>query len=160
MNLIFNKAKRYTWEYQAKVWLVLAILAYGVWFWVWTNVGWFCYAAKELIQSKCYVAKGIDLVWIADLGPQIKLKTYEEKWSLGQALRLGRAQYVSMDLRDKSQVEKGNLIDLKSLPRQVISLLNMNNGLFIGILNYKPEHCLLCQTLNAWGVEGVFFKLI
>ncbi|PWA56440.1 3-beta hydroxysteroid dehydrogenase/isomerase [Artemisia annua] len=34
------------------------------------------------------------------------LKTYEEKGSLGQALRIGRAQCVSIDLLDQSQVEK------------------------------------------------------
>ncbi|OVA04225.1 3-beta hydroxysteroid dehydrogenase/isomerase [Macleaya cordata] len=53
-----------------------------------------------LIQSRQW------LVRIADLGPTIKLEPYEEEGTLGEALRLGSAQYVSMDLRDKAQVIK------------------------------------------------------
>ncbi|MCL7023032.1 hypothetical protein MKW94_022119, partial [Papaver nudicaule] len=46
------------------------------------------------------------LVRVADLGPEIKLEPYEEKGVLGEALKSGRAQYVSADLRDKTQVIK------------------------------------------------------
>ncbi|RZC65851.1 hypothetical protein C5167_009533 [Papaver somniferum] len=46
------------------------------------------------------------LVRVADLGPEIKLEPYEEEGVLGEALRSGRAQYVSADLRDKAQVIK------------------------------------------------------
>jgi len=45
-------------------------------------------------------------VRVADLGPSIKLDPTEENGTLGEALRSGRAQYVSADLRDKSQVLK------------------------------------------------------
>ncbi|CAA3006607.1 3beta-hydroxysteroid-dehydrogenase decarboxylase [Olea europaea subsp. europaea] len=45
-------------------------------------------------------------VRIADLGPNIILDPEEEKGVLGEALRSGRAQYVSTDLRNKSQVLK------------------------------------------------------
>ncbi|PWA75698.1 3beta-hydroxysteroid-dehydrogenase/decarboxylase isoform 2 [Artemisia annua] len=62
------------------------------------------FAARHLVEM--LIRYEIYSVRIADLGPEIKLETHEEKGSLGQALRLGRAQYVSMDLRDQSQVEK------------------------------------------------------
>lgn len=62
------------------------------------------FAARHLVDM--LIRYEIYSVRIADLGPDIKLETHEEKGNLGQALRLGRAQYVSMDLRDKSQVLK------------------------------------------------------
>ncbi|KAL8225531.1 hypothetical protein R6Q57_018088 [Mikania cordata] len=62
------------------------------------------FAARHLVDMLiCY---NIYSVRIADLGPDIKLETHEEKGILGQALHSGRAQYVSMDLRSKSQVFK------------------------------------------------------
>ncbi|KAL8261471.1 hypothetical protein R6Q59_025520 [Mikania micrantha] len=62
------------------------------------------FAARHLVDMLiCY---NIYSVRIADLGPDIKLETHEEKGILGQALHSGRAQYVSMDLRNKSQVFK------------------------------------------------------
>ncbi|XP_059641180.1 3beta-hydroxysteroid-dehydrogenase/decarboxylase [Cornus florida] len=48
-------------------------------------------------------------VRIADLPPSIKLDPDEEKGPLGEALRSGHAQYISTDLRDKSQVLKACL---------------------------------------------------
>ncbi|KAI3680259.1 hypothetical protein L2E82_50484 [Cichorium intybus] len=63
------------------------------------------FAARHLVDM--LIRYEIYSVRIADLGPDIKLETHEERGSLGQALRLGRAQYISMDLRDKSQVFKG-----------------------------------------------------
>ncbi|GJU94422.1 3-beta hydroxysteroid-dehydrogenase/ decarboxylase-like protein isoform X1 [Tanacetum coccineum] len=62
------------------------------------------FAARHLVEM--LIRYEIYSVRIADLGPEIKLETHEEKGSLGQALRIGRAHYVSMDLRDQSQVEK------------------------------------------------------
>ncbi|XP_010525824.1 PREDICTED: 3beta-hydroxysteroid-dehydrogenase/decarboxylase-like isoform X2 [Tarenaya hassleriana] len=43
-------------------------------------------------------------VRIADLAPAIKLEPHEEAGVLGEALRSGRVQYVTVDLRDKAQV--------------------------------------------------------
>lgn len=94
------------------------------------------FAARHLVDM--LIRYEIYSVRIADLGPDIKLETHEEKGNLGQALRLGRAQYVSMDLRDKSQVNKGNLlgiyfflleVDLLSGPVLVLFLLKMNSKL-------------------------------
>ncbi|KAF5772516.1 putative 3-beta-hydroxysteroid-4-alpha-carboxylate 3-dehydrogenase (decarboxylating) [Helianthus annuus] len=62
------------------------------------------FAARHLVDM--LIRYEIYSVRIADLGPDIKLEPYEERGNLGQALRLGRAQYVSMDLCDKSQVLK------------------------------------------------------
>jgi sterol-4alpha-carboxylate 3-dehydrogenase (decarboxylating) len=48
-------------------------------------------------------------VRIADLGPTIELEPSEQLGLLGQALHSGRAQYFSVDLRNKAQLLKGNL---------------------------------------------------
>ncbi|XP_062082221.1 3beta-hydroxysteroid-dehydrogenase/decarboxylase isoform X2 [Humulus lupulus] len=45
-------------------------------------------------------------VRVADLGPAIDLEPSEENGILGEALRDGRAEYVSIDLRNKAQVLK------------------------------------------------------
>ncbi|KAI3513548.1 hypothetical protein L1887_20884 [Cichorium endivia] len=62
------------------------------------------FAARHLVDM--LILYDIYAVRIADLGPDIKLQTHEEKGNLGKALSSGRAQYVSMDLRNKSQVFK------------------------------------------------------
>ncbi|KAI3507221.1 hypothetical protein L1887_22093 [Cichorium endivia] len=51
------------------------------------------FAARHLVDM--LIRYEIYSVRIADLGPDIKLETHEERGSLGQALRLGRAQYIS-----------------------------------------------------------------
>ncbi|OIT29900.1 PREDICTED: 3beta-hydroxysteroid-dehydrogenase/decarboxylase-like [Nicotiana attenuata] len=62
------------------------------------------FAARHLVEM--LIRYEIYHVRIADLGPSIKLEPAEEKGILGQALQSGRAVYVSMDLRNKSQVLK------------------------------------------------------
>ena len=54
-----------------------------------------------LISSKMFSVR------IVDLGSSIELEASEEQGILGEALRSGRAQYVSADLRDKAQLLKG-----------------------------------------------------
>lgn len=46
-------------------------------------------------------------VRIADLPANIELEPHEENGLLGEALRSGRAQYISCDLRNKAQVLQG-----------------------------------------------------
>lgn len=55
-----------------------------------------------LLQSGSWIVK------VSDLHPSIKLDPTEESGALGDALRSGRAVYVSADLRDKAQVINGN----------------------------------------------------
>nr|GMD71436.1 3beta-hydroxysteroid-dehydrogenase/ decarboxylase-like isoform X1 [Ipomoea batatas] len=62
------------------------------------------FAARHLVEM--LIRYNMFSVRVADLGPEIKLEPHEEHGTLGQALRSGRAVYVSMDLRDKSQVLK------------------------------------------------------
>ncbi|KAL0330224.1 UNVERIFIED_CONTAM: 3beta-hydroxysteroid-dehydrogenase/decarboxylase isoform 2 [Sesamum radiatum] len=62
------------------------------------------FAARHLVVM--LIKYGIFSVRVADLGPTIKLDADEENGVLGEALKSGRAQYVSADLRDKSQVLK------------------------------------------------------
>ncbi|XP_076906367.1 3beta-hydroxysteroid-dehydrogenase/decarboxylase-like, partial [Bidens hawaiensis] len=62
------------------------------------------FAARHLVDM--LIRYDMYPVRIADKGPYIKLEPHEEKGVLGQALHSGRAQYVSMDLRNKSQVFK------------------------------------------------------
>ncbi|XP_057957749.1 3beta-hydroxysteroid-dehydrogenase/decarboxylase isoform X2 [Malania oleifera] len=62
------------------------------------------FAARHLVEM--LIRSGMFSVRIADLGSSIKLEPYEENGALGEALRSGRAQYVSADLRDKAQVRE------------------------------------------------------
>ncbi|KAM7465128.1 hypothetical protein LguiB_012690 [Lonicera macranthoides] len=62
------------------------------------------FAARHLVEMLIHY--DMFLVRVADLGPTLKLEPEEEKGTLGDAIRTGRAQYVSTDLRDKSQVVK------------------------------------------------------
>ncbi|KAL6533849.1 3beta-hydroxysteroid-dehydrogenase/decarboxylase isoform 2 [Orobanche hederae] len=62
------------------------------------------FAARHLVAM--LINYGMFSVRVADLCPSIKLDADEENGVLGEALKSGRAQYVSADLRDKSQVLK------------------------------------------------------
>lgn len=62
------------------------------------------FAARHLVEM--LIRYEIYHVRIGDLGPTIKLEPHEEKGILGEALKSGRAVYVSMDLLNKSQVFK------------------------------------------------------
>ncbi|KAL0393963.1 UNVERIFIED_CONTAM: 3beta-hydroxysteroid-dehydrogenase/decarboxylase isoform 2 [Sesamum latifolium] len=62
------------------------------------------FAARHLVLM--LIKYGMFSVRVADLGPTIKLDADEENGVLGEALKSGRAQYVSADLRDKSQLLK------------------------------------------------------
>ncbi|KAM3285516.1 3beta-hydroxysteroid-dehydrogenase/decarboxylase isoform 2 [Capsicum baccatum] len=68
------------------------------------------FAARHLVLM--LIRYEICHVRIADLGPTIKLEPHEEEGTLGQALKSGRAAYVSMDLTNKSQVLEGLLLNL------------------------------------------------
>ncbi|KDP34007.1 hypothetical protein JCGZ_07578 [Jatropha curcas] len=62
------------------------------------------FAARHLVEM--LIRNDMFLVRIGDLEPAIKLSAEEENGTLGEALESGRAEYVSMDLRDKAQVLK------------------------------------------------------
>ncbi|KAL3819083.1 hypothetical protein ACJIZ3_004988 [Penstemon smallii] len=62
------------------------------------------FAARHLVLM--LIKYDMFTVRIADLGPTINLDPDEENGVLGEALKSGRAHYVSADLRDKSQVLK------------------------------------------------------
>lgn len=62
------------------------------------------FAARHLVEM--IIKYEMFSVRIADLGPKIELEPSEENGTLGEALKSGRAQYVSFDLRDKAQVLK------------------------------------------------------
>ncbi|CAH8254770.1 unnamed protein product [Arabidopsis lyrata] len=63
------------------------------------------FAARHLVEM--LVRYEMFHVRIADLAPAIVLEPHEETGLLGEAIRSGRVQYVSADLRNKSQVVKG-----------------------------------------------------
>ena len=65
------------------------------------------FAARHLVEM--LIRYEMFSVRIADLGPTLDLEPAEEDGVLGKALRSGRAQYVSTDLRQKDQVLKGQL---------------------------------------------------
>ncbi|CAM8970537.1 unnamed protein product [Rhodiola kirilowii] len=62
------------------------------------------FAARHLVEM--LIRYEVFSVRIADLPPSIKLEPHEGNGLLGEALKSGRAQYVSFDLRDKAQVVK------------------------------------------------------
>ncbi|KAJ3673193.1 hypothetical protein LUZ60_006567 [Juncus effusus] len=62
------------------------------------------FAARHLVQQ--LVRSGVWAVRIADLGSALTLDSEEEAGPLGEAIRNGRAVYVSADLRNKDQVIK------------------------------------------------------
>lgn len=64
------------------------------------------FAARHLVEM--LIRHNMYSVRIADLGPKIELEPAEESGILGEALRSGRAQYISIDLRKKAQVLKGS----------------------------------------------------
>lgn len=64
------------------------------------------FAARHLVEM--LIRYNNYCVRIADLGPTIELEPSEQLGLLGQAMHSGRAQYISLDLRDKAQVLKGN----------------------------------------------------
>lgn len=63
------------------------------------------FAARHLVAM--LIKYGMFSVRITDLGPTIKLDADEVNGVLGEALKSGRAECVSADLRDKAQVLKG-----------------------------------------------------
>lgn len=64
------------------------------------------FAARHLVEM--LVRYEMFRVRIADLAPAIQLHPHEETGVLAQAMRSGRVQYISADLRDKAQVVKGS----------------------------------------------------
>ncbi|GLT74202.1 hypothetical protein SLA2020_460130 [Shorea laevis] len=60
------------------------------------------FAARHLVEM--LLRKEQYSVRIADLPAKIELELHEENGLLGEALRSGRAQYISADLRNKAQV--------------------------------------------------------
>ena len=63
------------------------------------------FAARHLVEM--LLLDHTYSVRIADLGPTIDLLPSERSSILGQALRNGRAHYITLDLRNKNQVLKG-----------------------------------------------------
>ena len=63
------------------------------------------FAARHLVNM--LISSETVSVRVADLGPAIDLEPSEETGILGEALRDGRAEYVSIDLRNKAEVLKG-----------------------------------------------------
>ena len=63
------------------------------------------FAARHLVAMLIRSEKW--WVRITDLGPTIKLDPAEEEGDVAEALRSGRAAYMSVDLRVRAQVIKG-----------------------------------------------------
>lgn len=65
------------------------------------------FAARHLVEM--LISYNMYTVRIADLGSTVELEPSEQLGILGQALTSGRAHYISLDLRNKDQVLKGNI---------------------------------------------------
>ncbi|TYI22327.1 hypothetical protein ES332_A06G095400v1 [Gossypium tomentosum] len=97
------------------------------------------FAARHLVEM--LIKYDMFAVRIADLPSKIDLQSHEENGLLGQALRSGRAQYVSTDLRHKAQV-------LKALEGvEVVFHMAAPNS---SINNYQLQH-----SVNVQGTKNV-----
>ncbi|EOY30083.1 hypothetical protein QUC31_020442 [Theobroma cacao] len=97
------------------------------------------FAARHLVEM--LIKYEMFAVRIADLPSSIDLEPYEENGLLGEALRTGRARYVSADLRHKAQV-------LKALEGvEVVFHMAAPNS---SINNYQLHH-----SVNVQGTKNV-----
>ncbi|MBA0626233.1 hypothetical protein Godav_003939, partial [Gossypium davidsonii] len=97
------------------------------------------FAARHLVEM--LIKYDMFAVRIADLPSKIDLQSHEENGLLGQALRSGRAQYVSTDLRHKAQV----LEALEGV--EVVFHMAAPNS---SINNYQLQH-----SVNVQGTKNV-----
>ncbi|XP_068328783.1 3beta-hydroxysteroid-dehydrogenase/decarboxylase-like isoform X2 [Pyrus communis] len=97
------------------------------------------FAARHLVQM--LIRYDLFRVRIADLGSTVDLEPSEENSILAEALSTGRAQYVSLDLRSKSQV----LQALQGV--EVVFHMAAPNS---SINNYKLHH-----SVNVEGTQNV-----
>ncbi|KAL1337689.1 hypothetical protein HN51_032391 [Arachis hypogaea] len=97
------------------------------------------FAARHLVEM--LIQDNTYFVRIADLGATIELEPSEQLGTLSQALSSGRAQYVSLDLRDKEHV-------LKALEGcEVVFHMAAPNS---SINNYQLHH-----SVNVQGTQNV-----
>lgn len=88
------------------------------------------FAARHLVEM---LLRSRDwAVGVADLAPAIVLDPAEEVGVLGDALRSGRAQYVSVDLRNKAQVVQG-------VPPSALIMR------FLESFQYEKKKLILCR---------------
>ncbi|XWS70158.1 hypothetical protein CRYUN_Cryun03dG0025200 [Craigia yunnanensis] len=97
------------------------------------------FAARHLVEM--LIKYEMFAVRIADLPSSIDLEPYEENGLLGKALRLGRAHYVSTDLRHKAQVVRA----LEGV--EVVFHIAAPNS---SINNYQLHH-----SVNVQGTKNV-----
>ncbi|XP_057737509.1 3beta-hydroxysteroid-dehydrogenase/decarboxylase-like isoform X2 [Arachis stenosperma] len=97
------------------------------------------FAARHLVEM--LIQDNTYFVRIADLGATIELEPSEQLGTLGQALSSGRAQYVSLDLRNKEHV-------LKALEGcEIVFHMAAPNS---SINNYQLHH-----SVNVQGTQNV-----
>ncbi|KAM1133438.1 hypothetical protein ACFX19_043395 [Malus domestica] len=97
------------------------------------------FAARHLVQM--LIRYDVFRVRIADLGSTVDLEPSEENGILAEALSSGRAQYVSLDLRSKSQV-----LQVFQGAEVVFHMAAPNSS----INNYKLHH-----SVNVEGTQNV-----
>ncbi|CAO2839373.1 unnamed protein product [Amaranthus hypochondriacus] len=105
------------------------------------------FAARHLVAR--LIRDEIFCVRIADLGPSIKLDSYEEG-TLGKALRSARAQYVSIDLRDKATVLKAcqgaHVVFHMAAPDSSINNYNLHYSVNVQGTKNVIEACIELQV--------------
>ncbi|XP_074274951.1 3beta-hydroxysteroid-dehydrogenase/decarboxylase-like [Silene latifolia] len=106
------------------------------------------FAARHLVEM--LISYEMYCVRIADLAPSIRLEQYEEEGPLGKALKVGRAQYVSADLRDKTQVLKAfqgaEVVFHMAAPDSSINNYNLQRSVNVEGTKNVIESCVALQV--------------
>ncbi|KAF8388706.1 hypothetical protein HHK36_025386 [Tetracentron sinense] len=126
------------------------------------------FVARHLVEM--LIQSGKFSVRIADLGPSIKLEPKEEEGILDEALRSGRAQYISADLRDKTQVIKAcqgaEVVFHMAAPDSSINSYQLHHSVNVGGTKNVIDACFECNVKRLIytsspsvvfdGVHGIF----
>ncbi|KAH9619789.1 hypothetical protein KSS87_006629 [Heliosperma pusillum] len=106
------------------------------------------FAARHLVEM--LISYEMYCVRIADLGPSIRLEPCEEDGALGKALKAGRAQYVSADLRDKTQVlrafQGAEVVFHMAAPDSSINNYNLQHSVNVQGTKNVIESCIALQV--------------
>ncbi|GKV03714.1 hypothetical protein SLEP1_g15971 [Rubroshorea leprosula] len=126
------------------------------------------FAARHLVEM--LLRYEIFSVRIADLPAKIELEPQEEDGVLGEALRSGRAQYISADLRNKSQVlqafEGAEVVFHMAAPNSSINNFQLHHSVNVEGTKNVIDACVelkvkrLIYTSSASvvfdGIHGIF----
>ncbi|XP_020600113.1 3beta-hydroxysteroid-dehydrogenase/decarboxylase-like isoform X2 [Phalaenopsis equestris] len=106
------------------------------------------FAARHLVQMLLRSQEW--RVRIVDLGPSINLEPHEETGVVGEALKSGRAAYISADLRWKRQVSKAfhgvEVVFHMAAPDSSINNFELHYSVNVGGTKNVIDACIECKV--------------